>query len=76
VEARHHIGIAQGVLMQRWGITKEAAFGLLQRYSNVTNVKVRDLAVLVFERGDLPSEVRRPGPGAVAAASRESGTRG
>lgn len=54
VEARHGIGLAQGVLMQRYGVSKEAAFRLLQRYSNATNTKVRDLAVMVYERGDLP----------------------
>lgn len=53
-EARHRIGVAQGILMQRYGLTKEAAFSLLQRYSNVTNVKVRDLADQVSKRRDLP----------------------
>jgi transcriptional regulator with GAF, ATPase, and Fis domain len=54
VEARHRIGMAQGILMHRYGVSKDAAFRLLQRYSNATNTKVRDLAVDVCARGDLP----------------------
>jgi GAF domain-containing protein len=54
VEARHRIGMAQGILMQRYGMDKDAAFSLLQRYSNATNTKVRDLAGQVCARGDLP----------------------
>jgi GAF domain-containing protein len=54
LDARHRIGIAQGILMQRYGVGKDAAFSLLQRYSNATNIKVRDLAVQVGDRGDLP----------------------
>lgn len=60
MEARHRIGVAQGILMQRYGLTKEAAFGLMQRYSNVTNIKVRDLADQVCKRRDLP-----PTPGRI-----------
>jgi GAF domain-containing protein len=54
VEARHRIGMAQGILMQRYGMDKDAAFSLLQRYSNATNTKVRDLAGQVCARGDVP----------------------
>jgi GAF domain-containing protein len=54
VEARHRIGMAQGILMQRYELDKDAAFRLLQRYSNATNTKVRDLAGQVCLRGDLP----------------------
>jgi GAF domain-containing protein len=60
IEARHRIGMAQGILMQRYGIHKDAAFQLLRRYSNATNIKLRDVAVQVAERGDLPPKPSSP----------------
>lgn len=60
VEARHRIGIAQGILMNRYSISQEAAFELLRRYSNESNVKLRQIALWVGEVGDLPSGHRRP----------------
>jgi GAF domain-containing protein len=54
VESRHRIGIAQGILMFRYSISKETAFQLLRRYSNATNTKLRDVATTVYELGDLP----------------------
>jgi hypothetical protein len=54
VESRHHIGIAQGILIFRYSISKETAFELLRRYSNATNTKLRDVATTVYELGDLP----------------------
>jgi GAF domain-containing protein len=60
VEARHRIGVAQGILMQRYDVSEEAAFSMLQRYSNATNIKVRDLAVRVIQRRDLPPILARP----------------
>ncbi|NYG57249.1 GAF domain-containing protein [Nocardioides daedukensis] len=55
VEARHQIGVAQGVLTQRYGIDVERAFGIMQRYSSHANIKLRDVAVSVVELGELPA---------------------
>lgn len=54
IEARHQIGVAQGVLMRRYGIGLEQSFELLQRYSSHANVKLRDVASIVVEQGELP----------------------
>jgi transcriptional regulator with GAF, ATPase, and Fis domain len=54
VESRHRIGIAQGILMCRYAISKDIAFQLLRRYSNATNTKLRDVADQVYELRDLP----------------------
>ena len=43
VESRHQIGVAQGILMQR--------------YSTTTNTKLRDVAAQVVEQGGLPDQV-------------------
>src|SRR3546814_14139142 len=55
VEARHQIGVAQGVLTQRYGIDVERAFGIMQRYSSHAHLKLRDVAVSVVGLGDLPA---------------------
>src|SRR4051794_11179723 len=34
MESRHTIGVAQGILMQRYGLSLERSFELLRRYSN------------------------------------------
>lgn len=60
VDAKHRIGIAQGILMSRYDISKDAAFQVLRRYSNSMNIKLRDVAERVHELGDLPP---RPRPG-------------
>ena len=44
VEAKHRIGIAQGILMERHGLSDAQAFALIRRCSNETNVKARDVA--------------------------------
>lgn len=57
LESRHVIGMAQGVLAMKYDITFERAFEVLHRYSNDTNTKLRDLAAIVVEARDLPSDV-------------------
>jgi GAF domain-containing protein len=54
LESRHLIGMAQGVLAQRYDIGFDRAFDVLHRYSNDTNTKLRDVAQLVLERRSLP----------------------
>jgi hypothetical protein len=56
VESRHQIGVAQGILMQRYGLDVDTAFDVLQRYSTTTNTKLRDVASRVVEHGGLPDQ--------------------
>jgi hypothetical protein len=52
--SRDVIGQAKGVLMERYRITADAAFGILVRASHDTRRKVRDIAALVTETGETP----------------------
>jgi GAF domain-containing protein len=54
VRTRHSIGVAQGILMQRYDISMEQAFEVLRRYSSHANIKLRELADLVIGGGRLP----------------------
>ncbi|GAA4817217.1 GAF and ANTAR domain-containing protein [Nocardioides caeni] len=54
VESRHRIGLAQGILMQRFGIDPDAAFGLLERRASESNTKLRDVAAEIVAEGGLP----------------------
>jgi len=54
VRTRHSIGVAQGILMQRYNISVEQAFEVLRRYSSHANIKIRELADLIVEEGRLP----------------------
>lgn len=56
VESRHAIGIAQGILAQRYEIDADTAFDVLQRYSTTTNTKLRHVARQVVEGGGLPEQ--------------------
>lgn len=49
IDARHLIGQAQGILMQRFDIDANRAFDVLRRYSSDRNVKLRDIAQEVIE---------------------------
>ncbi len=55
LESRHVIGMAQGVLAQKYDLTYERAFDVLHRYSNDTNTKLREVAARVIEARDLPA---------------------
>ena len=50
--SRHQIGVAQGILMQRHGLTLEQAFGVLQRFSNESNTKLSDVAAEMAREHD------------------------
>lgn len=54
IEARHRIGQAQGILMERFGIDAERAFAILRRYSRDTNIKLRMVAEQVIETRRMP----------------------
>jgi len=44
MQSRHVIGLAQGILMARHGLTPEVAFGVLRRFSSQENLKLREVA--------------------------------
>jgi GAF domain-containing protein len=52
MRSRHLIGMAQGVLMERHGLTEDAAFEVLRRYSQIHNIKLREVASQVLSKGD------------------------
>ncbi|WP_225630633.1 GAF and ANTAR domain-containing protein [Streptomyces solaniscabiei] len=54
IGTRHTIGEAMGILMGSHRLTEDQAFAALRRYSQKRNVKLRDVARLVCERGGLP----------------------
>ena len=56
ISARHLIGQAQGMLMERYGLDADQAFALLRRYSQQNNVKLRAVAQRVIVSGRLPNE--------------------
>jgi GAF domain-containing protein len=59
VDGRAVIGQAQGIVMERYGVTAEQAFSLLVRYSRQRNVKLTLLADEVAQSRMLPS-LERP----------------
>lgn len=54
IDSRHLIGQAQGVLIARLGISTEAAFSWLQRYSQHSNRKLRDVADEIVRTRQVP----------------------
>ncbi|MFG2353518.1 GAF and ANTAR domain-containing protein [Streptomyces sp. NPDC048521] len=53
VSTRHVIGEAMGILMGSHHLTEEQAFDVLRRYSQDHNVKLREVARRICERGGL-----------------------
>ena len=56
MDARKVIGIAMGILMERYSIEPDRAFDVLQRYSQANNIKLRDVAQQVADRRALPGD--------------------
>ncbi|HET7387655.1 MAG TPA: GAF and ANTAR domain-containing protein [Nocardioidaceae bacterium] len=56
LNSRHMIGVAQGILIQRYGLTMERSFEVLRRLSSHRNIKLREVAKLVVETGALPDD--------------------
>jgi GAF domain-containing protein len=54
VDARHYVGQAQGILMERYDLTSDAAFAVLRRYSQEENRKLHDVARELIETRTLP----------------------
>ncbi|HEY9290010.1 MAG TPA: GAF and ANTAR domain-containing protein [Microlunatus sp.] len=55
VRSRQIIGVAQGILMQRFGLSLDASFELLRRYSQDHNLKLRTIAANLVAAGGLSS---------------------
>jgi GAF domain-containing protein len=55
IDSRHLIGQAQGILMERFGLTADKAFAVLRRYSQDKNIKLRDLAEEIVSTRQLPT---------------------
>ncbi|MFD6497188.1 ANTAR domain-containing protein, partial [Streptomyces sp. NPDC060188] len=53
VTTRHQIGEAMGILMGTHHVTEEQAFNVLRRYSQDNNLKLREVARQVCEKGEL-----------------------
>ena len=69
LQSRHTIGVAQGVLMERYGLTVDAAFDVLLRSSSTTNVKLRDVAAEIVSSGSLPDPLQTGSPQSGAAVA-------
>jgi hypothetical protein len=54
MKSRHQIGMAQGMLMERYGLDATQSFALLQRLSSTRNRKLRVVAEDVTNRRELP----------------------
>jgi GAF domain-containing protein len=54
IDARHLIGQAQGILMERYGLNADKAFAVLRRYSQDNNVKLRVVAERIISTRRLP----------------------
>jgi GAF domain-containing protein len=52
--SRHQIGLAQGILMERYGLSIDRAFETLARLASTTNTKLRDVAAHVIAGAELP----------------------
>ncbi len=54
IDARHLVGMAQGILMERFGLDQRGAFAVLRRYSQQHNVKLRMVAEQLVITRTLP----------------------
>lgn len=60
IDGRTLIGQAQGILMERFGVSADQAFTVLQRHSQDTDTKLRDIAEeLVLSRNPRPYDTAK-----------------
>ncbi len=69
VDSRHLVGLAQGILMERFELDQQRAFAVLRRYSQHHNVKLRLVAEQLVATRALPDGSVSPelDPGDVTA---------
>jgi GAF domain-containing protein len=60
IDARHSIGIAQGIVMHQYQMGAEQAFGVLRRLSQDSNTKLHLVAAEVVRAGRLPLAATLP----------------
>lgn len=60
LRSRQVIGVAQGILMQRFGLSLDQAFEVLRRHSQNENIKLRDLAEQLARAGSIPADQTNP----------------
>lgn len=60
IDARHVIGQAQGILMERFDIDADKAFAVLRRYSQDRNIRLRAVAETLVASRALPGERKPP----------------
>jgi GAF domain-containing protein len=58
LDTRHTIGVAQGMLMARFGLDTDRAFEVLRRFSQENNLKLRDVARSIAQGGHPDLKVR------------------
>lgn len=58
ISAKHLIGQAQGILMERYGIDADRAFAVLRRHSQDHNLRLREVAERVIATRKLPGPDR------------------
>ena len=54
LDTRRTIGEATGILRERFKLSSDQAFGVLQRVSSEQNIKLFKVAQMLVETGDLP----------------------
>jgi GAF domain-containing protein len=54
VDARKLVGMAMGILMERFDVDSDRAFAILKRYSQDNNTKLRDVAQQLIDTRKLP----------------------
>lgn len=60
IRSNRTIGVAIGILVERYGITPDVAFGYLRRISQNSNQKLRDLATELVRTGRLLGQETAP----------------